>query len=146
MTMQTLVRADALALIDDAEGDAAALRTLAAAWDLAGHWNDSAVWDADRLRQHVNDCCDADSDDTGLPDPDDVAERIADGTVPDSGQVAAFPGWRAFALALWAFTSEDFRNEEDDPYSFATGCLLSQNGVFVVTDRPDGRIDVENVG
>ena len=77
--MKTLTRAEALDRIDDAEGDSDALRAIAREWSLAGWWVDTADWGADELRQHVDDCCDADaarsrgprdSDDTGLPDID----------------------------------------------------------------------------
>ena len=45
---------------DDAEAFGE-LSELASAWYLAGSWNEHATWTADMLREHVDNCCDADA-------------------------------------------------------------------------------------
>jgi hypothetical protein len=78
MITTTLTRAEAHDLIDAFAADDR-LAVLARHWDLAGHWNDNAVWDADDLHQHADDSADGDdqrsngphdADDSGLTDPD----------------------------------------------------------------------------
>lgn len=76
MSTKTLTRAEALELIDAAE-QLGALAPLAAGWELSGHWNENAEWDAEDFREHVEGCALSDAsrsrgpqpdDDTGLPD------------------------------------------------------------------------------
>jgi hypothetical protein len=73
--MDTLTRAQAHDLIDEAGGDLAAI---AVAWDIPGHWNDHAHWTAEMLHEFVDNVASGDdarsngpkdSDDTGLTAP-----------------------------------------------------------------------------
>ena len=66
--------------------------------------------------------------------------------IPDEGETADFSSWAEFRDLLWSETDEDFRAGYADAEQYAAACLLSQNGVFVVTHGADGRITVENVG
>jgi len=72
----TLTRAQAHDVVD-AAAQMGALSHLAAAWELAGYWNENAEWTADTFHEHVDDCASGDdarsngpkeSDDTGLPE------------------------------------------------------------------------------
>jgi hypothetical protein len=72
----TLTRAEAHELVA-AAAQLGALSYLAKGWELSGHWNDNAEWDADDFHQHVDDCASGDdarsngpkdTDDSGLPE------------------------------------------------------------------------------
>lgn len=74
--MSALTRTEAHDLVD-AAAQLGALALLAAAWDVPGHWDEHADWDAAMLHEFVDEqpLDDAtrsrdprDDDDTGLPD------------------------------------------------------------------------------
>lgn len=67
-------------------------------------------------------------------------------SIPSYGETTAFPSWECFRDMLWDAAPDDMKGDAAGAEDYARCCLLSRNGVFVVTHMTDGSIVVENVG